>query len=166
MLKAPWNLQQVDSLNEFQKSDNYHSFTSSKSQNLIATQNGWVEYVNGPVVQDWCHEFMADNSWKESTFEKLFSVIQKSPLQLESHVFTCQCFSLDHIFEFTYDPNDNWLSLQVMMNDQKSWYKRIWVAVKYVFGNRFLLTDTMIKTEDHERLRDLFQKCVDFNSFE
>lgn len=67
---APWTEDQVRSLNEFQASGYAHPFTGERGPNgketvLIATASGWVERVDGPVVQTWAHACMADWSWKE-----------------------------------------------------------------------------------------------------
>jgi len=66
---APWTEDQVRSLNEFQASGCLHPFTGERGPNgeetvLIATNAGWAERVDGPVVQTWAHTFMTDWSWK------------------------------------------------------------------------------------------------------
>jgi hypothetical protein len=78
MLKAPWTKDQVESLTHFQNNGMYHPFThgdGADQVDLIATEEGWVFELGGPVVQDWCHEFMADWSWNvmsRSTWKRKF----------------------------------------------------------------------------------------------
>lgn len=67
---APWTEDQVKSLNEYQRSGVFHPFTGQRGADgsetpLIATREGWVERVGGPIVQAWTHSWMADWSWKE-----------------------------------------------------------------------------------------------------
>lgn len=57
MIKAPWTDEQVNRLIEWQNCGHVHPYTSENGTILIPTNNGWVEKENGPVVQDWAHEF-------------------------------------------------------------------------------------------------------------
>ena len=68
-VEAPWSPDQVASLNAYQQAGYVHPFTSASGPDLIATEAGWVEQPNGPVVQDWAHEFMTDWSWQMPFFE-------------------------------------------------------------------------------------------------
>ena len=68
--------EEIDSFNNFQKAGIFHPFTCGSGRRtdeahldgeglLIATEDGlkcpYCEYT-----QDWCHEFMIDNSWQET----------------------------------------------------------------------------------------------------
>ena len=69
---APWNDNQVASLNAYQAAGYVHPFTHGDGEqqvDLIATRDGWVAKEGGPVVQTWAHEFMADWSWRMPAFE-------------------------------------------------------------------------------------------------
>ncbi len=63
---APFTDDQVESLNGFQKSGNWHEFTCGENHaednTLIATKAGWVCPSCG-YTQDWCHSFMCDWNW-------------------------------------------------------------------------------------------------------
>jgi hypothetical protein len=50
---APWTAEQTAFLNAFQICGYYHPYTSEQGANLIATEEGWVEELGGPVVQNW-----------------------------------------------------------------------------------------------------------------
>ena len=65
MLKAPWTEDQVASLAEYQNCGLFHPFTSSDGAVLIPTPMGWTVKDFGAIVQDWCHDWMADWSWKK-----------------------------------------------------------------------------------------------------
>jgi hypothetical protein len=69
-VEAPWTEDQVASLNAYQASGVMHPFTGERQANgdetvLIATRGGWIENLDGPVVQIWTHPFMADWSWRK-----------------------------------------------------------------------------------------------------
>lgn len=70
IVRAPWTPEEVESLNGYQECEFVHPFTGERGPNgeetiLIATRDGWIERVGGPIVQDWAHWFMADGSWKK-----------------------------------------------------------------------------------------------------
>lgn len=63
-ITAPWTDEQVKALNRYQKYSPGHPFTGERNPDgsecvLIATNDGWVRYKGGPVVQTWAWEFMA-----------------------------------------------------------------------------------------------------------
>jgi len=81
---APWTADQVASLNAYQTAGYVHPFTSNAGGvlgeglnllnlgpkiNLIATVEGWVVDIDGPVVQTWTHDFMCDWSWRIPEFD-------------------------------------------------------------------------------------------------
>jgi hypothetical protein len=72
IIKAPWNDDQVQSLNGFQGVSLFHPFTcgardaDNSHHVLLATPDGWVCPKCPEYHQDWCHDFMADWSWKRS----------------------------------------------------------------------------------------------------
>jgi hypothetical protein len=64
-LHAPWDDDQVASLNGFQSAGWVHPFTCTKgSHTLVATPKGWI-CPHDTYTQDWAHDFMADWSWRE-----------------------------------------------------------------------------------------------------
>lgn len=68
-IKAPWDISQVASLAAYQLANRFHPFTGENSKgekvNLIPTDKGWIAEPGGLIVQDWCHHWMADFSWKK-----------------------------------------------------------------------------------------------------
>jgi hypothetical protein len=74
MVEAPWNDDQVMSLNAYQACEWHHPFTCGERESdgthhvLVATREGWYcprcMARNRLYVQTWCHDFMADWSWK------------------------------------------------------------------------------------------------------
>jgi hypothetical protein len=64
LLQAPWNDDQVASLNKYQQCDHWHPFTCSHHHTLVAVFHGWV-CPNCEYTQNWCHDFMANWKWKD-----------------------------------------------------------------------------------------------------
>lgn len=88
MVKAPFTLDQVKNLNEYQSLGKWHPFTccspddisecqrkSGASEGiLLATEEGWI-CPCGKYTQDWAHHFMTDmktlkDNWNNSPFGK------------------------------------------------------------------------------------------------
>jgi hypothetical protein len=69
--QTPWTEDQVASLNAYQAAGVMHPFTGERGPKgeetiLIATPEGWVERVGGPVVQTWAHAWMVNWGWKKT----------------------------------------------------------------------------------------------------
>lgn len=67
MMYAPFTADQIQSINEYQESGNFHPFTCGNSSNhpvLVATQDG-MKCPKCHFCQKWVHEWMSDGSWKQ-----------------------------------------------------------------------------------------------------
>lgn len=64
---APFNQEQIKSLNEFQQSGYWHEFTCGNCRSTLeATETGWIcKTEDCGYTQDWCHDFMQDGSWQK-----------------------------------------------------------------------------------------------------
>jgi hypothetical protein len=62
IVRAPWNQNQVDSLNMFQECGWMHEYTGDREA-LVATKEGWVNKGGVHVVQDWAHDWSANWEW-------------------------------------------------------------------------------------------------------
>ena len=61
---APFNAEQVESINGFQKSGAFHPFTCGICRaDLIAREDG-LYCEHDDYTQNWVHPHMADGSWK------------------------------------------------------------------------------------------------------
>ncbi len=68
LVEAPFTVEQVESLNEYQYAGVFHEFTCGNDSThtpLFATEQGWVCCDCG-YTQTWCHGWMADGSWRKS----------------------------------------------------------------------------------------------------
>lgn len=85
--------------------------------------------------------------------------------------YDCACGSLDHTMFVAADPEWDQVLVGVQLAPLHPWYKRLWVAVKYVFsphGDYTHWSETVLHPEDAQRLRDQldqYQK-MRFNSKE
>lgn len=52
---------------------------------------------------------------------------------MEYIIVDCNCGDLDHIVKISYDDDYDFLYFTTHLNTYKSWYQRLWDAIKYVF---------------------------------
>ena len=71
-VEAPFTVDQVNSLNDFQRSGAFHPFTCGHDPRnehsdgegiLVARRDGWM-CPDDDYTQAWAHSFMADGSWR------------------------------------------------------------------------------------------------------
>lgn len=82
---------------------------------------------------------------------------------MEQHYFECQCSDFNHIFRFGLDEVDGEMWLEVNINPYLPWYKRVWEAVRYVFGRRAAYGHydvTMLCEKDCIRLGTLLDRAI------
>lgn len=82
--------------------------------------------------------------------------------KVENELFICQCNSERHQLIFTYFPDDEvkTVYLAVHLIPERRILKRIWLAIKYIFGKTCKyghFEDFIFKKEDADKL----QKIVD-----
>jgi hypothetical protein len=83
---------------------------------------------------------------------------------MKQHYFECDCHTPEHVIRFSYDDEDGDLYTEVFLS-HKVWYKRIWTAIKYVFGYKCKYGHfdcTLIRKEDYDRLVDLILTAKNF----
>ncbi len=70
----------------------------------------------------------------------------------------CACMSPEHLIKFYVDVEDGDVCLDVHLANWIPWYKRIWRAVKYVFGYKSKYGDfdsVILKDEDVLKIIEL-----------
>ncbi|MBT3922445.1 MAG: hypothetical protein HOF21_07690 [Nitrospina sp.] len=75
--------------------------------------------------------------------------------QLKTDYFLCECSFPEHLFFFFYDDKDNVLYLNIHLSVQQGIFRRIWTAIKYIFGHQSTyggFDEIIIRPEDRERL--------------
>jgi hypothetical protein len=53
---------------------------------------------------------------------------------MDNHFVICTCQTPEHIIRFMYDKADNELYTEVYLNNYNSFFKRCWIALKYILG--------------------------------
>jgi len=83
--------------------------------------------------------------------------------------FECQCYSPEHMLKFTFIPDERCpedaLYTSVYLRQHRSWYKRLWIAVKYIFGYKTSYGDFdcfSMKPEDADKFYNLAKKYKEF----
>lgn len=76
--------------------------------------------------------------------------------------FECQCHSDEHTLKFSLDEDDGSLYTSVFLHDYKPWYKKVWPAIKYIFGHtsKYGHWDCFeMQPKDHRRFIKLIQQA-------
>jgi hypothetical protein len=85
---------------------------------------------------------------------------------MESHWFDCSCSDYNHVVRFEYVPLDGEVYLSYRLNGYEPWWKRVWIAVKYVFKRPVAYGHydvTLLRPEDFSRLYALLDRAELFN---
>jgi len=85
---------------------------------------------------------------------------------MDTEHFECQCYSDEHTLKFNIDDEDGYIYASVFLNQWNSWYKRIWIALKYVFGYKCKyghFDSFMLRLEDHDRFRLILKKSEEYS---
>jgi len=80
--------------------------------------------------------------------------------------FECHCKSVEHFLKFSVDydderPDTSFFCVETYINDYNSFLKRIFIAVKYIFGFRMKNGDFdgfIFKDQDLENLEGLIKQ--------
>lgn len=78
----------------------------------------------------------------------------------DTDILLCDCFSAEHQIIVNYDKENKLVYFSVHLITYQNIFKRIWVAVKYVFGytSKYGHWDSVILNEQD---KDKIQKIVD-----
>lgn len=80
---------------------------------------------------------------------------------MKTYYFDCQCNFADHTLRFTLDPEDGSVYTEVQLRNFNSVFKRIWMAIKYIFGYecKYGYYDcTLLKWDEYNKLRNLLDE--------
>ena len=78
-------------------------------------------------------------------------------MKMKHKYVECDCACDEHRIVFMREPNDTWIDMYVTvyLNHYRKWYKRIYIAIKYVFGYKCKYGDfdcTMLNKKDTQEL--------------
>jgi len=82
-------------------------------------------------------------------------------MNIDTEYFSCECNNFSHTIRFVLDPDDGDLHLEVQLHMWRSWHKRVWDALKYVFKYPVPYghyDTTILRREDYGRIRDMLKK--------
>jgi hypothetical protein len=54
--------------------------------------------------------------------------------RISTYYFDCDCTEFGHVFRVVYDELTQDMWIEVQLRHVGVWYKRLWIAVRYVFG--------------------------------
>jgi len=75
--------------------------------------------------------------------------------------FECACGGDEHTLRFIIDKEDKRLYTSVFLNDYQSIWKRVWIAIKYIFGYKCQYGHWdywIMRYEDIPRMREMLDK--------
>lgn len=78
-----------------------------------------------------------------------------------NELFICECHNVEHQLVFSYFPEDNEVYMAVHLIPEYNIWKRIWIAIKYIFGYKSIyghFDEFIFDKSDADKL----QKIVDF----
>lgn len=85
---------------------------------------------------------------------------------LERTYLDCSCDDPNHVIRYTYDPDDGMLCVEMRLVDYLSWYKRMWVGIKYILGilksQHYAYDCSIIKPTDYDKLLEVVNKAKSF----
>lgn len=76
----------------------------------------------------------------------------------KEHIFVCDCHRLDHMFKLSFDSEDGELYLTCHLNTYNSFFKRIIIGIKYIFGykSRFgNFDEVVVNVNDKDKLFEI-----------
>ncbi len=87
----------------------------------------------------------------------------KKVKDLKTYYFQCACSSQDHTVGITFDIEEKEMSFEVQLHQWKPFYKRLWSAVKYLFGYecKYGHWDTSVMNE--EKFLELYNLMTRFS---
>ena len=80
---------------------------------------------------------------------------------MKRKIFICECNSLEHQVIFWYDKDDDIFYCEPHLVTHKNFFKRIWIALKYIVGYKSKYghwDETIFKEKDLEKLYKYLKK--------
>jgi len=81
---------------------------------------------------------------------------------MKSIFLECDCCSAEHTLKLNYDEEDG-LYTTIYLNQYRNIFKRIWIAIKYIFGYKCEYGDFdcfLFKDKDIQKLSDIMASIV------
>ena len=126
-------------------------------------QNGWDVNHRAPE-QGIKPDFVCESCWAEFMLQVRDSNATGYTVNkygFEHHYFDCTCQDSSHVLRFTLDLEEGDIWTENHLRHTNPWYKRIWLAIKYIFGyqSKYGAFDCVtLEPPDYDRLRKLLDK--------
>jgi len=76
-----------------------------------------------------------------------------------SYFVECDCGSDEHTLRFTIDADEDIIYTSVFLNQWRPWWKRVWIAIKYIFGYKCKYGHWDVTSMSYEQVEQL-KKCL------
>ena len=91
--------------------------------------------------------------------------------EFKNHYLECDCSSAEHVIRYSFDPDaklndptDDYIYTTTFLNQYRSFWKRIWIAIKYIFGYKCKYGHfdcAMINKNEATSLRDFLNEFIE-----
>jgi len=81
-----------------------------------------------PAIDQWI-------GWKLGFAPELNKIRAYSKMKDKAEIMVCQCSSTEHQVVYYHNQSDNEVYMHIHLSS-RPWWKRIWPAVKYLFGHK------------------------------
>lgn len=82
---------------------------------------------------------------------------------MKTYYFDCQCYDFSHLIRLTLE-DDGEIYIDIKLNHFLSFYKRLIIALKYIFAfdisNGHYYDTVMLKEEDYNLIKDIFDQSL------
>ena len=82
---------------------------------------------------------------------------------MKTHYFECICYSDEHILKFQIDEEEKEIYTTIFLNQYRNVLKRVWIAIKYIFGYKCKYGHWdcwTLRNEDIQKLKELLNQLV------
>ena len=78
---------------------------------------------------------------------------------LDTDLILCDCMSSEHQIMFTYNEDEKEIYMSVHLFNYRSFFNRIWIALKYIFGYKCRFghfDEVLLNSEDAEKFLKIY----------
>jgi len=92
----------------------------------------------------------------------VFKKIKVKENESKSYIIQCHCGSQEHSASISWFPDDSEVYLSVNLSDNGSFWKRLKIGIKYIFGykSRYgMFSEIVLFEEDIKNIIDICNQC-------
>jgi hypothetical protein len=124
--------------------------------NLLFKKNDIYEVLDFDKKTVTLNHILLGNEY----MEREIKILNKFTKIEDRNFFICECHSLEHQYIFRYDSEDKFIYCEPHLNNYLPFYKRIVLAIKYIFGFKTSYgswDEFIFKNEDLDRLENIIK---------